>query len=126
MPKLGIVIKYAVLAILVLIVLVILLSFVTQLGNKTLVDETIILQPGSEKVYNIPPGMTYLELQASAPVDERYESIDGHGEGHGVINGSQWSGSLFGGPYTINNNGTTDASVRVLITTGGLNLYTYI
>lgn len=126
MPKLGTIIKYAVLVILVLIFLVILLSFVTQVGDKTLADETIILKPGSEKVYNIPPGMTYLEFQASAPVDERYESLDGHGEGHWITNGSQWSGSLFGGPYTLYNNGTTDASVRILITTGVLNPYTYI
>jgi hypothetical protein len=126
MPKLGTVIKYAVLAVLVLIVLVVLLSFITQLGDKTIADETIVLPPGSEKIYNLPPGMTYIEFHASAPVDELYESIDGHGEGKRITNGSRWSGSLFGGQYTLSNNGTTDSSVNMLITTGVLNPYTYI
>lgn len=126
MPKLGKVLSYVVLAVLVLIVLIIILSFITQLGDKTLVRETIVLHPGGEKTYSLPPGMTYLELHASAPVNYRYENLDGHGEGTGVTNGTQWSGSLFYGQYTLSNSGTTDASINIYMTTGVLNPYTYI
>jgi hypothetical protein len=126
MPKLGIVLKYSVLAVLVLIVLIVILSFITQLGDKIIVDETIVLSSGSEKTYNLPPGMAYIEFQTNAPLGEHYESLDGQGEGHGLMNDSQWVGSLFYRQYTIINNGTTDANVNLLITTGVLNPYTYI
>jgi hypothetical protein len=126
MPKLGIVLRYSVLAVLVLIFLIILLSFITQAGEKTIVDETIVLPSGSEKTYNLPPGMAYIEFQTNVPLDEHYKSLDGYGEGHGLMNDSQWVGSLFYRQYTIINNGTTDASVSLRITTGVLNPYTYI
>jgi hypothetical protein len=126
MVKLGTAIKYAILAILVLIVLVIVLSFVTQLGDKAIADEAIVLPPGGEKTYNLPPGMTYIEFKSNVPLDDRYVSLDGAGDGHYISNRSKWSGSLFFGQYTIINNGTADASVDVLITTGVLNPYSYI
>jgi hypothetical protein len=70
--------------------------------------------------------MTYIEMQASASVNYVYDNLDGHGEGHNIDNGTQWSGSLFYGKYTLMNNGTTDASVDMYMTTGILNPYTYI
>jgi hypothetical protein len=126
MPKLGNFIKYVVLAILVLIILVVVLSFVTQVGDKTLVDEKIVLSSGGEKTYNLPPGMTYIEFQSSGPLSYHYESLDGSGDGRGVVNGSIWRGSLLFGRYTITNNGTADASVDLSIKTGVLNPYSYI
>lgn len=126
MPKLGNVIKYGVLAILVLIVLVVLLSFVTQVGDKTLVDEKIVLSPGGEMTYNLPPGMTYIEFHSSGPLSYHYESLDSQGGGQGVINGTIWRGSVLFGRYTITNNGTADASVDMSIKTGVLNPYSYI
>ena len=126
MPKLGNVVKYGVLAILVLIILVILLSFVTQVGEKTVKTDTIVLPPGGSQSYNLLPGMLYIEFHSSAPVSYHYESLDGRGDGQGVTTGSIWRGSLVYGTYTITNNGTTDASVDLSIKSGILNVYSYL
>ena len=126
MPKMGKIIRYGVLAIIVLVILIVLLSFITQLGDKTLTSETTVLQPGATQTYNLPPGMTYIEFHASGPVNYHYESLDSQGDGQHVNNGSIWRGSLFYGQYKITNNGTSDTSLDISIKTGVLNPYSYI
>ncbi len=130
MPKKGNkksnILKYGLLVVVVLILLFLGSSFVTQLGTKTVASDKIVLPPGGTRTFSMIPGMTYIEILASGPVNYHYQSIDSYGDGRGITNDSIWSGSLLSRDFTVTNNGTADVSVDLSFKTGVLNPYSFI
>ncbi|WP_128859974.1 hypothetical protein [Methanocella paludicola] len=117
-------IVYAVLAIILIVLLC--MTFSQVIAEKTLVDESITLSPGSSKTYNMPPGMVTLKFTSDIPVDEAHEGIGGSGQGHDITSGSAVLGTPLGVRYTITNTGSMDAHVHVRMTTGVLNPFGYL
>lgn len=118
-------------ALLILMVISLVLSMVffilTSIGEKTLVNETVCLPPGGEKIYNLPPGMVNVNIvKTDSPVDSTYISPQGgSGRSYGTTGGTSGFGSPLPTRYTIVNPGVTATNVSLRITTGVLNPFGY-
>jgi hypothetical protein len=114
-------------ALLILIIAGLLFFVITSIGEKTLVNQTITIPPGGEKTYTLPPGTVQTSFTTNVPLDESYSSLNDHSIGHGLTGGgSEETGSIVTGTYTISNPGDTSAIVGMHITTGVLNPFGYI
>jgi hypothetical protein len=108
------------------LVLLICMTFSGSLGEKTLVNETITLNPKENKTYYMPPGFATVKFTSDVPVDDIYDGVGGSGEGHRITSGSAGIGTLFGARYTISNPGSTIAHISLRGTTGVLNPFGYL
>jgi|AGTN01.1.fsa_nt_gi hypothetical protein len=99
--------------------------FITAIGEKTLVNDTIHLAPGESKSYYLPPGMANVHISSDTPVDLTGESPTSHGGAYGTTRSDGRIGTPFGVNETCYNQGNTEATVNVRITTGVLNPFGY-
>ncbi|MGA9139219.1 MAG: hypothetical protein WBZ29_03285 [Methanocella sp.] len=103
----------------------------TSVGDHAMVNDTIRLTPGDARSYTLPPGMTWIHIEADAPIEVRSESLTGHSMSNGTMSigpmsGSEGMGSIVPISYGISNLGSVDANVSLRISTGMFNPFAYI
>lgn len=124
MPKWNQVVAIAIIVVLFILTGCLYLS--QYVGEKAVLTDATALQPGSQKVYNLPPGFVNVGLTTDTPIDETFGGFGVSGEGHNVMTGSQGIGSVAGATYTVINHGSSPANINVRLTTGVLNPFRYI
>jgi hypothetical protein len=113
--------------VLLLFILFLCIAFSGIIGKKTIANETIMLSPGGQKTYDLPPGYVIENITTiGTPVDITYSGIGTKGYSHQATSGYGGIGTPFGVKYTVTNPGDADTNVSLLISTGILNPFGYI
>lgn len=103
------------------------LIFVSMIGERDFINETIQLAPGDEKTYYLPPGYDTIYVTSSIPVEENDHSLFGHGYASGIGSGGYGEiGTLAITNYTIKNTHNNETNLTMHISTGFLNPFGYI
>ncbi len=103
------------------------LIFISMIGERDVINETIRLAPGDQKTYYLPPGYNTIYVTSSIPVEENEHSLFSHGYDSGIGSGGyEGIGTPAINNCTLKNTRNNETNVTMHVTTGILNPFGYI
>jgi hypothetical protein len=103
------------------------LIFISMIGERDVINETIRLAPGDQKSYYLPPGYNTIYVTSSIPVEENEHSLFSQGYASGIGSGGyEGIGTPVINNCTLKNTRNNETNVTMHVTTGILNPFGYI